>query len=69
MRLTPTETSTVLLGLRLVEIAKTEGLIPVMGTGSVLDQPEFADYEPTLDAESVPKLRDKVNSVAALPPL
>lgn len=67
MKLTPVETSTVLLGLRLVELAKTEGLLSCLDDGiPVLERPEFADYEPTLAADAVPALRDKVNAVLCL---
>lgn len=67
MRLLPIEASTVLLGLRLVEMAKAEGLVAVLDGELVLQRPEFADYHPTLPANEIPALRDKVNCVVSLP--
>jgi len=67
MRLLPIETSTVLLGLRLVEMAKSEGLVAVVDGELALTRPEFADYHPTLPVEQIPALRDKVNCIVSLP--
>jgi hypothetical protein len=63
MKLSPVETSTVLLGLRLVELCRTEYVCAVTDCCNLLERQEFRDYDPTLATADIPRLRDKINLV------